>query len=69
MLDVGEHRGADEVAAVADALTAGGQQRAPSLAETPFGGVKDSGYGRESGTEGLYCYTVAKNVSHKMISS
>jgi succinate-semialdehyde dehydrogenase/glutarate-semialdehyde dehydrogenase len=37
------------------------------VAETPFGGVKDSGYGREGGTEGLQCYTVAKNVSHKMI--
>lgn len=36
-----------------------------STAETPFGGVKDSGYGREGGTEGLSCYTVAKNVSHK----
>ncbi|HXO03166.1 MAG TPA: NAD-dependent succinate-semialdehyde dehydrogenase, partial [Stellaceae bacterium] len=33
-----------------------------SFAETPFGGVKDSGYGREGGTEGLECYTVAKNV-------
>jgi hypothetical protein len=29
------------------------------------GGVKDSGYGREGGTEGLQCYTVVKNVSHK----
>lgn len=36
-----------------------------STAETPFGGVKDSGYGREGGTEGLSCYTVARNVSHK----
>jgi succinate-semialdehyde dehydrogenase/glutarate-semialdehyde dehydrogenase len=35
-----------------------------SIAETPFGGVKDSDYGREGGTEGLECYTVAKNVSH-----
>jgi succinate-semialdehyde dehydrogenase / glutarate-semialdehyde dehydrogenase len=35
-----------------------------SIAETPFGGVKESGYGREGGTEGLLCYTVAKNVSH-----
>ena len=38
-----------------------------SLAETPFGGVKESGYGREGGTEGLACYTVTKNVSHKMV--
>jgi succinate-semialdehyde dehydrogenase / glutarate-semialdehyde dehydrogenase len=36
-----------------------------SVAETPFGGVKESGYGREGGTEGLECYTVVKNVSHK----
>jgi succinate-semialdehyde dehydrogenase/glutarate-semialdehyde dehydrogenase len=35
-----------------------------SSAETPFGGVKDSGIGREGGTEGLQCYTVVKNVSH-----
>jgi len=35
-----------------------------SFAQTPFGGVKDSGYGREGGTEGLECYTIAKNVSH-----
>jgi succinate-semialdehyde dehydrogenase/glutarate-semialdehyde dehydrogenase len=38
-----------------------------SVAETPFGGVKDSGYGREGGAEGLQCYTIAKNVSHKMM--
>jgi len=37
-----------------------------SYAETPFGGVKDSGYGREGGTEGLDCYTITKLVSHKM---
>lgn len=35
-----------------------------SIAETPFGGVKESGYGREGGVEGLQCYTVVKNVSH-----
>jgi succinate-semialdehyde dehydrogenase/glutarate-semialdehyde dehydrogenase len=35
-----------------------------SIAETPFGGVKDSGYGREGGVEGLQGYTVVKNVSH-----
>lgn len=37
-----------------------------SVAETPFGGVKDSGYGREGGAEGLAHYTVIKNVSHRM---
>ena len=37
-----------------------------SLPETPFGGVKWSGYGREGGEEGLHNYTVVKNVSHKM---
>jgi succinate-semialdehyde dehydrogenase/glutarate-semialdehyde dehydrogenase len=37
-----------------------------SVAETPFGGVKESGYGREGGTEGLTHYTIVKNVSHLM---
>jgi len=35
-----------------------------SIAETPFGGVKDSGYAREGGSEGLTHYTVVKNISH-----
>ncbi len=35
-----------------------------SLPETPFGGVKASGYGREGGTEGLHHYLTVKNVSH-----
>ncbi len=37
-----------------------------SLPETPFGGVKSSGYGREGGAEGLHHYMVVKNVSHSM---
>lgn len=35
-----------------------------SLPETPFGGVKSSGYGREGGTEGLDSYLTIKNVWH-----
>jgi succinate-semialdehyde dehydrogenase/glutarate-semialdehyde dehydrogenase len=34
--------------------------------ETPFGGVKDSGYGREGGAEALASYLVAKFVSHEL---
>lgn len=37
-----------------------------SLPETPFGGVKSSGYGREGGIEGLDSYMNIKNVSHSM---
>jgi len=34
-----------------------------SFADIPFGGVKDSGYGREGGTEGLDCYTFTRSVT------
>jgi len=37
-----------------------------SLPETPFGGVKSSGYGREGGVEGLHNYMITKNVSHSI---
>jgi succinate-semialdehyde dehydrogenase / glutarate-semialdehyde dehydrogenase len=37
-----------------------------SFAEAPFGGAKDSGYGREGGSEGLECYTYTRHVSHKI---
>lgn len=35
-----------------------------TVPEAPFGGLKDSGYGREGGIEGLDCYTYTKTVSH-----
>ncbi|MEX0276194.1 MAG: NAD-dependent succinate-semialdehyde dehydrogenase [Ruegeria sp.] len=37
-----------------------------SMPETPFGGVKSSGYGREGGTEGLENYMTVKNVWHSV---
>ena len=37
-----------------------------SLPETPFGGVKSSGFGREGGTEGLHNYMITKNLSHSL---
>lgn len=35
----------------------------PSGPDVPFGGVKDSGYGREGGIEGLQRYTTLKTIS------
>jgi succinate-semialdehyde dehydrogenase/glutarate-semialdehyde dehydrogenase len=35
-----------------------------ALPETPFGGIKDSGYGHEGGIEGLGAYLQTKFVSH-----
>ena len=37
-----------------------------SVPETPFGGVKSSGHGREGGVEGLHNYMVVKNISHSI---
>ncbi len=34
--------------------------------ETPFGGLKLSGYGREKGQEALYSYVNTKNVAIRL---
>jgi succinate-semialdehyde dehydrogenase/glutarate-semialdehyde dehydrogenase len=37
-----------------------------SVPEAPSGGVKESGYGREGGAEGLDAYLITKRISHKL---
>jgi succinate-semialdehyde dehydrogenase/glutarate-semialdehyde dehydrogenase len=41
----------------------GANDGAPSTAEAPFGGRKDSGLGKEGGTHGVDAYTEFKYVS------
>ena len=53
-------------AAISDALQSGMvgvNSVAISTPETPFGGVKESGYGYESGAEGLEAYLQSKFVT------
>jgi succinate-semialdehyde dehydrogenase/glutarate-semialdehyde dehydrogenase len=42
-------------------------QPAVASAEMPFGGIKDSGYGSEGGTEALEAYLIPKAVSIAMV--
>ncbi len=60
---------ADEIDQMVDGVEAGNlsiNTLEASLPETPFGGVKSSGYGREGGSEGLHHYMTVKNVSHSI---
>ena len=52
--------------AIGDALESGMvgvNSIAVSTPETPFGGIKDSGYGHEGGIEGVEAYTNKKFIS------
>lgn len=54
-------------AMLGDAIEAGMlgiNNNAISMTETPFGGVKQSGYGSEGGSEGMDAYLVTKFISH-----
>jgi succinate-semialdehyde dehydrogenase/glutarate-semialdehyde dehydrogenase len=60
-------KNANTATKIADALDAGMvtiNHFGIALPETPFGGVKDSGFGHEGGIEGLTVYMQAKFVSH-----
>lgn len=60
-------RSAKTVAAVSDRVETGMltvNHLGLALPETPFGGVKESGYGSEGGTEALEAYFATKFVSH-----
>jgi succinate-semialdehyde dehydrogenase/glutarate-semialdehyde dehydrogenase len=63
-------RSARNVDRLADGVEAGNlsiNHLVGSIAEMPVGGVKESGYGREGGTEGLSHFTVVKSVSHLVV--
>ncbi len=58
---------ASTAAMLGDAIEAGMlgiNNNAISMTETPFGGVKQSGYGSEGGSEGMDAYLVTKFISH-----
>jgi succinate-semialdehyde dehydrogenase/glutarate-semialdehyde dehydrogenase len=63
MFDGDAHR-ADRVAARLEVGMVSINQGPLALPETPFGGVKESGYGREGGAEALLPYLVTKFISH-----
>lgn len=56
-------RTANQVAAGLESGMVGINTCKISYAETPFGGVKESGHGSEGGTEGLDAYLVTKSIS------
>jgi succinate-semialdehyde dehydrogenase/glutarate-semialdehyde dehydrogenase len=59
----GSARTANLIGDALDAGMVGVNSVAISTPETPFGGVKESGYGHEGGIEGLEVYTVKKFIS------
>ncbi len=62
-------RSASTAARVADAVESGMvsiNHHGLGLPETPFGGVKDSGYGSEGGAEAMEAYLVSKFVTHSL---
>jgi succinate-semialdehyde dehydrogenase/glutarate-semialdehyde dehydrogenase len=62
-------RSADHLQRLAEQLDAGIvglNNYAIAQAEVPFGGVKESGYGRESGSEGLDAFMIEKTITQQV---
>jgi succinate-semialdehyde dehydrogenase/glutarate-semialdehyde dehydrogenase len=57
---------ADKIASALECGTIGINHFTVSTHGVPFGGVKDSGHGREGGLEGVAGYTIEKSISHLM---
>ena len=57
------HKTAHEVASNVEVAMFGINQYSITVAETPFGGIKESGFGSEGGIEGLQGYMVNKYTS------
>ncbi|WP_374250626.1 NAD-dependent succinate-semialdehyde dehydrogenase [Xanthobacter sp.] len=55
---------ADKLAGALECGTVGINHLVVSTVGIPFGGVKESGHGREGGVEGVEGYTVSKTVTH-----
>ena len=55
---------ADKLSRQLECGTVGINHLGVSTSGVPFGGVKESGYGREGGVEGVESYTILKTVSH-----
>ncbi len=62
----GSTRNADAVAEAMESGMVSINHHGLALPETPFGGVKDSGYGSEGGSESLEPYLVTKFVTHAL---
>lgn len=60
---------ADRATRVSEALdfgVIGYNDAVPTVAQAPFGGFKESGYGKEGGTQGIYEYLEEKYISRKI---
>ena len=58
---------ANETAEALEAGMVGINETLLATAEAPFGGVKESGFGREGGSFGILDYLTPKYIRHKLV--